>query len=243
MAVPPAPDHESPNEFEDRAAVKAWRYSVFTAVERATRASPYSQRYGDIITAEPLVLEELRTTADIRRALQLEAFNENGEGVAGDRFTIEGTGGAVLVEGICVTVDQVAREEEQRVAQDHTPTQGRVHTTLPQSGLRLRLKEKEENEGPDDPWELDSMEILRAACGPHCPEDFWFGHASERLRDSEELATVAVAKSHHALQWASQRLRDSEALAKVAVSHNGLALQYASERLRDSEDPSRAACG
>ena len=236
VAAPPAPGHEAPDEVEDRAAAKAWRYSVFTAVERATRACPHAQRYGDIITAEPLLLEELRTTADIRHALQLDAFAENGEGVAEDRFTIEGTGNDVLVEGVYVTVDAVAGEEERR----------RVHEGSERLGRRFGAAAIL---GIPPCWEFDSMEIMRTVIlsakdhsgtvealmeSPHA--GYLFGFASERLRDSEELATLAVGLRGGAISSASERLRDSEELATLAVGKDGHAIQYVSERLRDSEE-------
>ena len=253
VAVPLPLGHESPDELqrrrgpaaakaaklqrmrEDRAAAKAWRYSVFTAVERVTRAGPHSQRYGDIITAEPLKLEELQTTADIRRALQLDAFDASGEGgaEAEDRFTTEGIGNDVLVEGIYVTVDQVAREEEERVALD------------PGDFLsRLEVRDWERIYNGPDPWESDTMEIMRAVLARQVfPPWFYRWCVSERLWDTEEIATVALGQHGLALRYASERLRDSEEVAGVAVGQGGLALQYASERLRDSEQVAGLAVG
>ena len=44
-----------------------------------------------------------------------------------------------------------------------------------------------------------------------------FQRVSERLRDSEEIAALAVRRDALALQYVSERLRDSGKLATVAV--------------------------
>ena len=66
-------------------------------------------------------------------------------------------------------------------------------------------------------------------------------HASERLRDNDEVVREAIQKNVLALQHASERLRDNEEVVLMAVRQKGRALQHASERLRDNEEVVREA--
>eukprot|EP00754_Rhynchopus_humris_P031949 Rhum_TRINITY_DN15368_c1_g2::Rhum_TRINITY_DN15368_c1_g2_i6::g.152897::m.152897 len=60
-----------------------------------------------------------------------------------------------------------------------------------------------------------------------------FNLASERIRDTEAIAALAVKHSPSVLRYASDRLRDTEAFVLQAVRRHGSALEGASDRLRD----------
>ncbi|HRW58162.1 MAG TPA: DUF4116 domain-containing protein [Chlamydiales bacterium] len=68
-----------------------------------------------------------------------------------------------------------------------------------------------------------------------------FIYASERLKDDDELVSIAIRQDGSALKYASERLRDDEETVLAAVKQDPEALKYASERLKEDKDVSLAA--
>lgn len=169
--------------------IKAWRFSVFNAVERATGGGAVCQRYGDADTWEPLLLENLESATDLVRAFRLEGPPAEQE---------------VLIEFVYVSLEPAIFALQQKAVEELATMRSakEVHDFV---AATRRANRQEGNEPSLPGWFSDSNEVAKivlrkSAFG--C--DHLFLCFSERLRGFEELAMLVIefeGTSRRSVDW------------------------------------------